>query len=61
MADIQWANAVSGSFTNASDWTGGVVPGSSDVAVLDAAGTTPYTVTCATYQTVFNWRRTRRL
>ncbi|MEO7026389.1 MAG: hypothetical protein ABI056_02430 [Caulobacteraceae bacterium] len=51
MADIHWANAVSGSFTNPSDWTGGDVPGIHDVAVLDAAGG-PYTVTSSAYQSV---------
>jgi hypothetical protein len=45
MAEIHWANAVSGSFEDANDWAGGVVPASGDDAILDAAGTTNYTVT----------------
>ena len=52
MAEIHWANPVDGSFTNASYWTGGVVPGSGDDAILDAAGPTPYTVTVSQAETV---------
>jgi len=52
MAEIYWANAVDGSFTNASYWIGGVAPGSADDAILDAAGATPYTVTVSTTGTV---------
>ena len=51
MADTHWANAVSGSFANAADWTGGDVPGIHDVAVLDAAGG-PYTVASNATQSV---------
>src|ERR1700683_3249878 len=52
MAEIQWASDVSGDFTDASDWNGGVVPGSSDDAILDAAGGKAYTVTSTGNQTV---------
>ena len=38
MAQIHWLNDISGSFTNAADWNGGMVPGPSDDAILDAAG-----------------------
>ena len=33
MAAIHWLNPLSGSFTNAADWGGGMVPGPSDGAV----------------------------
>ncbi len=52
MAQIHWANDISGAFNTATDWTGGVVPGKSDDAILDAMGTTPYTVTSTKNQTV---------
>ena len=52
MAEIQWASDVSGDFTDASDWTGGDVPGSSDDAILDAAGGKAYTVTSSSGPTV---------
>jgi hypothetical protein len=52
MADIHWLNPVSGSFTNAADWSGGVVPGASDDAILDAAGEGPYVVTSSAIQMV---------
>jgi hypothetical protein len=58
MAEIHWANPISGSFTNAADWSSGVVPGASDDAILDAAGVTPYTVTASTNGTVVNSVRT---
>ena len=45
MSAIHWLNPISGSFTNAAYWSGGRVPGSSDDAVLDAVGVSPYTVT----------------
>jgi hypothetical protein len=44
MANISWAAAVSGDFTDAADWAGGVVPGAADTAALSADGGTPYTV-----------------
>jgi hypothetical protein len=49
---IHWLNAVSGSFTNPGDWSGGVVPGATDKAVIDAVGADPYTVTSAVDETV---------
>jgi len=49
---IHWLNPVSGDFSNASDWSGGAVPGAADVAVLDASGSTPYTVTASATTTV---------
>jgi hypothetical protein len=52
MTQIHWLNAISGSFTNAADWSGGVAPGASDDAILDAAGVTPYTVTVSANETV---------
>lgn len=45
MAVIHWANDVNGDFFTGTNWTGGTAPGTSDDAVLDAAGVTPYTVT----------------
>ncbi|MHB8528859.1 MAG: beta strand repeat-containing protein [Caulobacteraceae bacterium] len=44
MAQIHWASAVSADFSAAADWTGGVVPGVADDAILDASGGA-YTVT----------------
>lgn len=35
---IHWLHAVSGAFSAAADWSGGRVPGASDDAILDAAG-----------------------
>jgi len=52
MTQIHWANPISGSFTNASDWSGGVVPGANDAAILDAAGVKLYTVTVSATETV---------
>jgi hypothetical protein len=46
MAMITWATGVSGTWTAASDWTGGVVPGLSDTAVIDDPGR--YSVTIDT-------------
>ena len=51
MAAIHWLNPISGSFTNAADWSGGAVPSADDEALLDATGV-PYTVTSATNVTV---------
>ncbi|HXV00311.1 MAG TPA: hypothetical protein VG166_07425 [Caulobacteraceae bacterium] len=51
-AAVHWASAVSGNFTVGADWSGGVVPGMTDDAVLDAPGSMPYTVTASTSQTV---------
>lgn len=46
------ANPVSGSFDTAADWSTGTVPGPSDEAILNAPGSTPYTVTALTSETV---------
>ncbi len=51
MTSIHWLNAINGSFTNPSDWSGGTAPGASDDAILDAVGST-FTVTSSTNETV---------
>lgn len=51
MTRIDWATAVSGNFNTAADWTGGVVPGELDDAVLDASGAA-FTVTASGGQVV---------
>ena len=51
MSQIHWLEPVSGNFTNASDWSGGRVPGASDDAILDAGGSS-FTVTSAASETV---------
>jgi hypothetical protein len=45
VSEIYWLNPISGSFTNPSYWSGGVVPGPSDDAIIDAAGNRRYRVT----------------
>ena len=45
MAQIHWASAVDGYFGTASNWTGGVAPGPSNDAFLDASGKRNYVVT----------------
>ena len=50
MQAIHWINSVGGDFTDAADWSGGVVPGAGDNAVIDAAG--QYTVTLSSAETV---------
>jgi fibronectin-binding autotransporter adhesin len=45
MTTINWANGVSGLFSTAADWSGGVVPGAGDTAIISAGGSAPYTVT----------------
>jgi hypothetical protein len=52
MAAITWTNPVSGNFNTAADWTGGVVPGPGDDALLDAPGALAYTVTVTADHTV---------
>src|ERR1700733_14619980 len=44
VAEIHWLKPHSGNFDTASDWSGGVVPGPSDDAFIDASGAKPYTV-----------------
>ena len=43
MANYTWTSAVSGDWNTAADWSGGVVPGLGDTAVINVPGT--YTVT----------------
>jgi hypothetical protein len=45
MSTIDWANGVSGLFSTAADWSGGVIPGPRDTAVINAGSASPYTVT----------------
>jgi hypothetical protein len=52
MAQIHWLDQVSADFSVAADWSGGVVPGAADDALLDAAGSTGYMVTASTSHTV---------
>jgi hypothetical protein len=52
MAQIHWLNPVSGNFDTKADWSGGVVPGAKDIAILDAPGTAPYTVSVTNSETV---------
>ncbi|MGI8841781.1 MAG: beta strand repeat-containing protein [Caulobacteraceae bacterium] len=47
-----WLNPVSGSFQTGANWSGGAAPGSGSDAILDAAGSTRYTVTASADQTV---------
>jgi hypothetical protein len=51
MSSIHWLNDINGAFTNAADWRGGIVPGASDNAILDAAGSA-FTVTSGVSETV---------
>jgi hypothetical protein len=51
MSQIHWLNAINGRFTNPADWGGGVVPGASDDAILDAVGSA-FTVTSGANETV---------
>ncbi len=52
MASVHWQSAVSGDFSNASDWSIGAEPGPSDDAILDASGPNPYTVSVSKNTTV---------
>jgi hypothetical protein len=51
MAYIQWLEPVNGRFRVAADWSGGIVPGESDIAVLNAVGAN-FTVTARASETV---------
>ncbi|MGI9169556.1 MAG: hypothetical protein ACR2FH_05170, partial [Caulobacteraceae bacterium] len=51
MTQIHWLDPVSGNFDTAADWSGGLVPGATDDAILDAAGSS-FTVTAPTGETV---------
>src|SRR5580658_8343543 len=46
--NVSWKTAVSGDWNTAADWTGGVVPGSSNDVTIGVAGA--YTVTISTGQ-----------
>ena len=48
---VHWTTAVSADFGTAADWSGAAVPGPTDDAILDAAGS-HYTVTASTSQSV---------
>jgi hypothetical protein len=52
MSQIHWTNPIGGDFSTAADWGGDVVPGPGDDAILDAPGTSPYTVTSSANRTV---------
>jgi len=53
MTAIHWLSDISGSFTDAADWSGGKVPGPTDDAILDAVGD-DYTVTLSNAFNVVN-------
>jgi hypothetical protein len=50
MTAIHWTNSTGGDFADGADWSGGVVPGAGDNAVIDASGT--YTVTLVSAEAV---------
>jgi len=52
MTATRWTNQVSANFNTAADWNTGAVPGASDDAILDAPGSTNYTVAVTTSETV---------
>ncbi len=47
MSEIYWLNPISGSFTNPVNWSGDVVPGASDDAIINAVGERHFTVTAS--------------
>ena len=49
---VHWLNAVNGAFQTGANWSGGVSPGPGADAILDALGSTRYTVTASASQTV---------
>lgn len=49
---IHWANPVSGSFDTAADWAGGLIPGTTNDADIDASGSTSYIVTASANEAV---------
>ena len=57
---IHWASPVSGAFTNAADWVGGLVPASNNDAILDATGKKTYTVTASVSETVQSLQTTAK-
>ncbi|HEV2363292.1 MAG TPA: hypothetical protein VGS12_03745 [Caulobacteraceae bacterium] len=52
MTARHWLTQVSADFNTTGDWTGGVVPGSGDDAILDASGASLYTVSTSTSESV---------
>lgn len=52
MTQVHWTNPVSGDFGHGADWAGGVPPRAGDQAILDAPGSTTYTVTVSINETV---------
>ncbi len=52
MTSFHWTKDANGTFENAASWSAHAVPGSSDDAILDAPGATPYTVTALANDTV---------
>jgi len=52
MSQIHWASQINADFGVKADWTGGAVPGATDDATFDASGSTFYTVTASTSETV---------
>ena len=52
MASVHWQSAVTGDFSNGTDWSTGAAPGPSDDAILDASGSSPYTVVVTKNTTV---------
>ncbi len=47
MALIKWLSGVSGNWTNAADWAGGIVPGAADDVTIDASGVYGVTISSA--------------
>ena len=52
MTQFHWKSQISDVFSNSADWNPTGVPASGDDAILDAAGSTAYTVTANTSETV---------
>jgi hypothetical protein len=56
MSQAHWIHPVSANFNTAGDWSTESVPGSADDAILDASGSSPYTVTAAGVITVHSFQ-----
>jgi hypothetical protein len=52
MAQIDWKNTAGGDFNTGSNWSGGVVPGPADDAIINAATKSGYTVSASVSDTV---------
>src|SRR5262249_24107939 len=52
MASISWASGISGVWTNASNWSPAVVPGSGDDALIAASGTYVVTIPSETVNSI---------